>query len=326
MDSLSDIFNNSNNLDIYNNPLYTPSPIESNYNLLSLDEPNDNTFEFNRFEQDSDDNLLSGFPFGNNENNCFDAMNLPMKNIEPANRNIPNEAMTTAAATKIYANHEIKAKNTCPIFEIKKEKKKLLGRRKRNRIYLNKAEHNKFEKKNILTKTKKGAYNNFLELTNKNIKDSKNGEIKKRKIKLRKIDNSVIEVSSKIDNLKLIKMKMKDILSAPLSNNHKKIDKNYNKKAIDFILKRKDEKLISILNKSFEDVIRLYAGDLVDKDFDGFKTIEDDVKKIKDHLKDDPDLELEEMNYIKTYSQYAKNFKQTYMDIKKRSSKKKKIN
>ena len=232
MDSLSDIFNNSNNLDIYNNPHYTPSPIESNYNLLSLDEPNDNTFEFNRFEQDSDDNLLSGFPFGNNENNCFDAMNLPMKSIEPTNRNIPNEAMTTAAATKIYANHEIKAKNTCPIFEIKKEKKKLLGRRKRNRIYLNKAGHNKFEKKNILTKTKKGAYNNFLGLTNKNIKDSKDGEIKKRKIKLRKIDNSVIEVSSKIDNLKLIKMKMKDILSAPLSNNHKKIDKNYNKKAI----------------------------------------------------------------------------------------------
>ena len=65
---------------------------------------------------------------------------------------------------------------------------------------------------------------------------------------------------------------------------------------------------------------------MVDKDFDGFKTIEDDVKKIKDHLKDDPDLELGEMNYIKTYTQYAKNFKQTYMDIKKRSSKKKKIN
>jgi len=326
MDSLSDIFNNSNNLDIYNNPLYTPSPFESNFNLLSLDEPNDNTFEFNRFEQDSDDNLLSGFPFGNNDNNCLDNMNLPMKNIKSANRNIPNEAMTTAVATKIYANHEITAKNTCPIFEIKKEKKTLLGRRKRNRIYLNKAGHNKFEKKNVLTKTKKKAYNNFLEFTNKNIKDSKDGEIKKRKIKLRKIDNSMIEVSSKTDNLKLIEMKMKDILSAPLSNNHKKIDKNYNKKAIAFILKRKDEKLYSTLNKSFEDVIRIYAGDLVDKDFDGFKTIEDDAKKIKNHLKDDPDLELEEMNYIKTYTQYAKNFKQAYMDIKKRNSKKKKIN
>ena len=121
-------------------------------------------------------------------------------------------------------------------------------------------------------------------------------------------------------------MKMKDILSQPLSNNHKKIDKNYNKKAIDFILKRKDEKLISMLDKSFEDVIRIYADDLIDKNFDGFKTIEYDVKKIKDHLKDNPDLELEEMDYIKTYIQYAKNFKQTYMDIKERNPKNKKIN
>ena len=326
MDSLSDIFNNSNNQDINDNPLYTPILNESNYYLHPLDEPYDNSFEFNRFEQNSDDNLLSGFPFDNKENNFFDAVNLPMKSFEPANRNIPNEAMSTEAATKMHANPEIRTKKTCPIFEIKKDKKTLLGRRKRNRIYLNEAGHNKFEKKNILTKNKKRAYNSFLELFNKNIKNSKDEEIKKRKIKLRKVNNSVIEVSSKYDNLKLIKMKMKDILSQPLSNNHKKIDKNYNKKAIDFILKRKDEKLISMLDKSFEDVIRIYTDDLIDKNFDGFKTIEYDVKKIKDHLKDNPDLELEEMDYIKTYIQYAKNFKQTYMDIKERNPKKKKIN
>ena len=85
------------------------------------------------------------------------------------------------------------------------------------------------------------------------------------------IAKSIREYFDNTDNLEIINMKMKDILSSSLSNNHKKIDKNYNKKAIDFILKRKDEKLISILNKSFEDVIRLYAGDLVDKYFDGLK-------------------------------------------------------
>jgi hypothetical protein len=46
---------------------------------------------------------------------------------------------------------------------------------------------------------------------------------------------------------------------------------------------------------------------LINKNFDGFKTIEDDVKKIKDHLKDDPDLELEE-NYIKIYTEYVIKF------------------
>ena len=185
-----------------------------------------------------------------------------MKVIKPANRNISNEVIDIAAATKMHDKPEIRAKKTCPIIEVKKEKKTLLGRRKRNRIYLNEARYNKFEKKDVLTKIKKKAYNSFLGLINKSIKDSKDEEIKKRKIKLRKVDNSVIEVSSKIDNLEIINMKMKDNLSSSLSNNHKKIDKNYNKNTIDFILRRKDEKLISTLNKSFEDVIRIYAGDL----------------------------------------------------------------
>ena len=52
-------------------------------------------------------------------------------------------------------------------------------------------------------------------------------------------------------------MEMKDILSYPLTNNFKTIDKNYNKKAIEFILTRNDEKLISILKINFEDVIRI---------------------------------------------------------------------
>ena len=86
-------------------------------------------------------------------------------------------------------------------------------------------------------------------LINKNIKDSKDEEIKKRRIKLRKINYSMIEVSSRNDNLKLIEMKMKDILSHPLSNNHKKIDKNYNKNTIDFILKKRMKNLFIHLIK-----------------------------------------------------------------------------
>ena len=74
-------------------------------------------------------------------------------------------------------------------------------------------------------------------------------EIKKRQIKLRKVVNSVIEVSSKIDNLNLIKMKMKDILSGPLSNNYKNFDKNYNKKAIDLSSAEKMKNLFLILIK-----------------------------------------------------------------------------
>ena len=305
-------FQNSTNYDINNNPIFSPSD-ESNHYFRQPDNLFDDTFQFNNiFDQNSDDNLLFS--------------NFPYLSTEAPNLNIPNEGMTTTAATRMPANPEIRI-NTIPlVFKIEKVKKKFIGRRNRDIAYLYEAEHTKFEKKNMLTRIKKASYNNFLKNSNKNIKDSKDEEIKKREIELKKVDNSLIEVSSKNDNLKLIKKKMKDILSGPLSNNYKKIDKNYNKKAIEFILRGKDEKLISNLNISFEDVIRIYAGDLKDKNFDGFKTIEDDVKEMEDSLKDHPELELEEMEYIKTYIEYAKNYKKTYMNIKGRSSKKKKIN
>ena len=320
MSFYSHIFNDSNNHDTNNNPIFSPFLNESNDFLPQADEPYGNNFEFNIFEHINYDNLLPRFQFDNNELNIFDDTDLPIQHIEPPNPDIPNEAMTTATATQMPANPEIRAKRTA-IFEMKKVKHKFLGRRKKNRIYKYKAKHTKNETKNIMNKIKKASYNNFLELFNNNLKDSKDEEIKKRKIKLRKVSNSFIEVSSKNDNLDLIKLKMKDILSKPLSNNHKTFDKNYNKKAIDFILNRKDEKLISNLNKSFEDVIRIYADDLTDKNFDGFKTIKDDI-----NLKEDSDLELEELEYIKTYKAYAKNYKETFMNIDGRSPRKKKIN
>ena len=298
---------------------FLPSLNESNNDLLPQDKLYDNAFLLDNFEKNRDDNLLSGFPFDKKEMNIFDNAYSPIQLIEPSNWNIPNEARTTAFATQMPANPENMAKKSPPIFEIKKEKHK--GRRKKNIIYIKKAKHPKSEIKNFLTKIKKGAYNKFLSSINKDIKESKDEEIKKRKIKLRKVSNSIIGVCSRTDNLELIKKKMKDILSGPLANNHKKFDKNYNKKAIEFILSGKDKKLISSLDKSFEDVIREYADDLVDKDCDGFKTIEDE-----DHLKDDPNLELEEMEYNKTYIKCAKNYGQTWEGIDERSSKKKKNN
>lgn len=310
--------NNSNNFDVNNNPIYSPTSNEYDPLFQPQTDPFDDIFESNYFNQDRDDYLLPWLQSPNNAFYNLDNLNLPRQIIEPPNPNNHNEAMTTRDKTQMPVNPEVRVKKV--FFRITKKKHKLIGRRKKNRIYGYPAKHTKFETKNILTKNKKGAYNNFLEFFNKSVKDSKDEEIKKRKIKLRKIDNSVIGVCSKNDNLNLIKMKMKDILSHPLSNNHKRFDKNYNKKEIDFILGRKDKKLISILNKDFEDVIRIYANVLVDKDFDGFKTIEDEVKKIKDNPKDDL-----EMEYIKTYTKFAKNFKRAYQDIDERVPRRKKL-
>ena len=324
MSNFQQYSNNSNNSDIFNSPIFSPPSNEPSGFFQPQNEPSDDNFGFDYFSHNSDDNSLRWFQYHNNEINNFDNVNLPSQIIEPPNGNIPNEAMTTAAVTQMPVNPEVRVEEA--IFKITKKKHKFIGRRRKDRIYTYDAGKTRFDEKNELTKIKKAAYNNYLDYTNESIRDSKDEEIRKRKIKLRKIDNSVMGVCSKDDNLKLIEMEMKDILSHPLSNNHTQFDKNYNKKAIDFILGRNDKKLISILNKDFEYVIRIYANDLVDKDFDGFKTIKDEVKKIKDKFKDDPALELEEMEYIKTYTELAKNYKGAYNDTNGRSTKKKKIN
>mgnify|MGYP006873078267 CR=1 FL=1 len=269
--------------------------------------------ENNLDENNSDDYYSSShISNSNNINTNFNQENIPILNIG----NIPNEPRAAEPVTQISVNPGIMARSSCHIFVVNVEKKIMLG--KRNEIYLNKAKHDKYEKKNILTRIKKAGYNNHLEYTNERIKDSPDEEINKSGIELKKVNNSKIEVSSKDDNLELIKLKMKDILSFPLSNNYKTIDKNYNKKAIDFILTRKDEKLSAILNKGFEDVIRIYAGELTDKDFDGFKTIEDE-------LKGNSDLKEEDEEYIKAYKECAKNYKKNLLRYEEETSKKKKL-
>ena len=328
MDSFSSFQNNDDDPYLFNNQFSMPFLNDSkNYDLpplFSAEEEfnynSENNFDdnFNSFWSPgihSNSNLVRSPSNDNNTINNFDDekdLENKIKDI-PFKSNIPIEVKTTAFATQMPVNPTIIDNTTSKIFEIKKEKKFLGGKRKRNVIYSRKAKHTKFEKKNILTKIKKKVYNNYLKLSNKNIEDSQDEEIKKKKIKLKKISNSFIEVSSKKDNLALLEMKTKDVLSQPLSNKYKNIDKNYNKKAIDFILKKKDKKLTSIFNKKFEEVIRIYAYDSIDKNFDGFKTLKDDIKNMKDEI------------YIEEYKKYAKSFKINYIDIKERAPRKKKL-
>jgi putative sterol carrier protein len=304
--------------DINNNPIYTPSLNQENYDFRLQDKLNEDSFEFNRSRLNNDDILTSSLnnQFDDNEISYCSNVNSPMQNIEPHIQN-----MITAAETQMHTNPENEVRRTYPIFEIININ---LGRRKRDINYPDEAKHNKFEKKNVLTKTKKTSYNNYMKFFNKELENTEDTEIKKEKIKLKKIDNSVLGVFSKKDNLALLKMPMKDILSNQLSNNHTTIDKDYNKNAIKFILRGNDEKLISLLNKDFENVIRVFGGDLKDKDFDGFKTIEDEIKKIENKIKKNPSLEPKERKYIKTYRYYAKNYKQTLLDMDKRAPRKKK--
>jgi hypothetical protein len=294
-----------------------PTNPKNNNNLLNISlssiksSQSINNSDDNFNENILDNNSSSSYHTNSNNRNInVNQNNFPSQNIGY----FPNEPRTSTIATQMLDNPESRAGTNYHLFEVKKVLNK---KRKRDNIDSDNAKvHDKYETKNIMTKIKKAVYNNDIKFTNKSIEDSTDEEIKKRKIILKKVENSKIEVSSREDNLRLLETEMKDILSYPLSNNFKTVEKDYNKKAIDFILTRKDEKLNSILKKNFEDVIRIYAGDLIDKDFDGFKKLEDDIKEMEDKGEDE--------KYIEKYREHAKNYKKIYMKMRGRTPRMKK--
>ena len=68
--------------DINNNPIYTPSLNQSNYDFRLPDELSDDSLEFYRLRQNNDDNLSLGDQLDDNENNYFHNVNALMQNFE----------------------------------------------------------------------------------------------------------------------------------------------------------------------------------------------------------------------------------------------------
>ena len=138
--------------DINNNPIYTPSLNQENYDFRLQDQLNEDSFEFNRSRLNNDDILTSSLnnQFDDNEISYCSNVNSPMQNIEPHIQN-----MITAAETQMHTYPENEVRRTYPIFEIININ---LGRRKRDINYPDEAKHNKFEKKNGVTCINENLY------------------------------------------------------------------------------------------------------------------------------------------------------------------------
>ena len=210
------------------------------------------------------------------------------------------------------------------VFEIKKEAKKpLLGRKRKNTlpkvntgndndINYDKV-HTKNKKDDMFTKLKRNAYNNSLHSFNYNLSQSKN--IKINKIKLKKIDNSVIIVSKKEENQDLFKTQLKDLFSNKISKkyNDKYYKADYNEKMIKYILQQNDSKINSLLKKTFADMIEIY----VDKNkeiIDGFTKLKDDKKFLEKN---------NDKDYIRLFTEFCYNYEENIDKIYPRRKRKK---
>lgn len=221
--------------------------------------------------------------------------------INPKEKKTQN--ISDSSKTRCTSNTIVKQKKNEEYFKIEKVKKKVkLGRNSKNEIYLQKNQHTKDEINNIITKIKRNVMSNIIYFINILLKNSENPRIKERR--LNKIDQSIIIVCKKEQNLELLEKTLKDLLSSEISIKYRHFDKNYNKELIDIILEEDDEDIKEVLNKTLEDMVNIYVQDIVeDNIYKDFRRIKDDKSDILELYENDG------TEYFNKYEAVAKNLK-----------------
>ena len=323
------MFNFNDNYQFNHSLLFNDDSLGNNFPLfLNNQFPFDNSFSYT--ENDDENNL-----FKNNEFSNFNFLNTKVMEIEENNETPPlNFDFGFKSAENDELKHQqqnnIELKSTSPktlqsilpinkekIFHVEKVKKNMLGRKRKNDIYINKNTHTKMFKDNMRTKIKKKLYNNILDYTNLQIEKSPNEKI--RHLKLKKIDDSIILVSKREENLQLLNSTVKQLLSNKLSNKYKHYDKDSNKDIIDFIYEQKEKNLIDIFNKKIRKFLEIYCDEKDTNDnFKEFKRLNDDLEDFK--------KKGEKQSYIDSFKENAKNFENNIKKIHPRRKRNKNLN
>ena len=220
-----------------------------------------------------------------------------------------HKTSTTAERTKAHPIKHIKSKEK--IFSIKKVKKSM-GRKKKYYTIRNNNTHTKNKYDNIIMKIKRALYNHSLKYINKRLKKSPNPFL--RSLRLLKVNNSVILVHKKEENLDLIESNLESIFSNTISCKYLNEDLNHNIETIKKINKVNDKEFNAILKMDFEELLKIYTHKVENKLFEDFVKIDNDIKFFKEQGFDD--------NYIKEYKYVAENFKKIIEGIHPRTKKK----
>ena len=207
-----------------------------------------------------------------------------------------------------------KFKNYIPNFSTQNIKNKIflinkiskLGRIKKNSN--KKGKHDKLQQDNIIRHFKVNLMKNMFDYINTSFEINKNCE-KKINI-LQKISCKLIYSISKNDNINWLKEKLKDLFSRDLSSKLVRYEKNYNEKIIKCIYEKNEEKeVIDILDKTVKEMWKAYINN-DDNSFPGFKTLKDDIQKMKKNGESD--------DFISNYERVSKDFEKIFINIKER--------
>ena len=258
---------------------------------------NSNLIEGSNFLTDNSNLNIS------NGNNKEKELNENQKNIKSLENEIKDN-LQNKQKPKLFL---IKEREKSKIFNIKKVIK--LGRIKKNSSKIGK--HDRYSQDNIIRRFKFQITKNMLNYINKYININRPKNKKKRKIQ--KLSSLTIKLISKEDNLNWLNSKLRYIFSQKISTKLVGLNSDYNKKLIEKIYSKGEEKIIiQILEKTVREMWKAYITNDKNK-YIGFETIEDDINKFKDLG--------ESEEYIEIYTLVANNFEEIFQNIKQRKKK-----
>jgi hypothetical protein len=212
-------------------------------------------------------------------------------------------------------------KNVKDFFLIIKVNKKL-GRLSKN-SQLKTGKHNKYVQDNIIQKIKVyfvARVYNYINLSYKIFLKSRGVNEKKIASKLfKKIPPEIYNSIKREDNLKWFSFKLKDIFSSDISPKYKTFEHNFNKKKIESLyLNNEAKNVIEILEKTVREMYLIYCNDLK---FEGFKTLKDDLVKIRKKMMESGGKDLDIQEYLKKYKETALSLKMIFSEKKPKQKK-----
>ena len=296
-----------NNYDSLDYQIFYTSTNDNQKSSQFLDQSFDFENESNKdnFNRTQLDNILSP---------QYDSEIFDSPNIDIVKQNINN--IITATPQNLTNN---------PMLQQESNKKKLLGRKKKNSG--EKGVHNKFSEDNIIRKIKPIVNNSLRQFINIKIKEcldlSKinfNG-IKHKDIKFLKIKQNQVKDTNVENNKKLLNKKVKDFFNDKRSGNFSSYSENFNGLLIEKLYEiDTDKKVVCILEKTFLECLRYFRMDediLNDPNYSCLKGLEKSFLELKKKLLKDND-EI----YSKKLIYSIKNFEAIILKKKGRAKRK----
>ena len=261
-------------------------------------------------------NIFNDSSFFNNEMNENDSFS--RINVVNFNSN------SFGSNSQDYNDYNMEQQQFQPIYE--EEKKPPLNQDDKKNLVLNKKLN---ENVNLYTNTKSTAEKTLSKIVissptkifeKRKVKKKERKNYKLKGIKLHKNNNSIIIASKKEENLYLLDLPIKEILSNKLSNKYIYLHEDYNKDKINYILRQNDIELNDVLNKTFREMLYLYCQDNANDTtiFKDFKRLNDDLETF---IKENED-EDEDEDYINEYKKITLEFEDVINSIFPRKKRK----